>query len=211
MQRWVRSLLLCALATLALAAPARAATAYGDEKSGPVMLNLKGGASIPLYVQGGDRDDLPTSGVLQLELGFALDRERRAYLVVPLEAHIGVRSSGNDVASASLTFARLLVPVGFQYDIPLGRSGLFLSPRISAGYVAYITRGMASLGSASISAEGTRHGGVIAPELGLKYVVNGRFNIGIEPFSLPIFLLKDDDDLRVLLDYRIRGYVGVNF
>ena len=51
------------------------------------------------------------------------------------------------------------------------------------------------------------HSGVLIPELGVKYVLHGRWNFGGELFSLPFFFNANG----VLLHYRVLLSAGVNF
>jgi hypothetical protein len=205
-------LLLCALAAPAAAGPA-------DDKAGSVMVNVKLGASVPIYIKdrsGSALDALPAAFAAQIEGGFALDGDRRAYLVLPVELHVGSRSSGGAFGGASVTFTKLIVPVGFQYDIPIpGVRGLYVYPRASLGYVAYIGNFSGSVLGVGFGSSNTYHGGMFAPELGLKYVWR-RLHVGIEPFSLPVHFVAVDrvsggQEVTVLLDYRLHGYAGVNF
>ncbi|HEX5011634.1 MAG TPA: hypothetical protein VFY71_14670, partial [Planctomycetota bacterium] len=89
----------------------------------------------------------------------------------------------------------VFVPLGFQYDVPSPTlKGLYAYPRFSAGY-AYSTR------------EGARHAAVAIPELGVKYVFGGRFNLGLEPFSLPIAFGAG----ATRVHYRAHLVLGFNF
>lgn len=210
------------LAPLAVAAalttPTSAIGANG-EKAGPVMVNVKLGASVPIYIQsysGTPTDALPASFAIQVEGGFALDRERRFYLVLPFELHVGSRSSGGLLGGASTTFTKVIAPLGVQYDIPIpGVRGLYVYPRVSLGYVAYVGKLSGSVLGVGFGSSDTYHGGMFAPELGLKYVWR-RLHFGIEPFSLPVHFFAVDrlsggQEVIVHLDYRIHGYAGVDF
>lgn len=155
------------------------AAAYDDEnhdKNGRGMLNLRGG--LAMGVVNADRD-LRTLGMLGIDLGVALSDDYNAYLV--LTPQLDLRQGLYNV----------MVPLGFQYDIRLAR-GLYLYPRVSLGYAAMISTASIDFGSLHISSSEITHGGVGIPELGLKYIVNGRFNIGIEPVSFPIFFTDKD-------------------
>ena len=85
--------------------------------------------------------------------------------------------------------------------------GLFLYPRASLGYLAYI-----------VSASGQRdtsHGLQVAPEFGVKYVLRRRWNFALEPFSLPVSVIFPRDNSGSvqsgwIIDYRINFSAGVN-
>jgi hypothetical protein len=47
----------------------------------------------------------------------------------------------------------------------------------------------------------------IIPEVGIKYVVNGTVNVGMDPFSMPIGIGSD----QTLFWYRLNFHGGVNF
>jgi hypothetical protein len=190
-------------------------------KAGPIMLNLKLGANIPVFLadtsRGGNTlsgsrllDAIPAGFAMQAEFGFAVDRARNAYLLFPFEFHVG----GNSAGGFTTTHVQVVLPFGFQYDIPI-LPGLYLYPRASMGYAAYI---IAASGGGATSTQ-TYHGGMFTPEFGAKYVLKRRFNFGFEPFSLPIHFYKPaatvggrtvEGDIQVLLDYRLHFYAGVN-
>ena len=89
------------------------------------------------------------------------------------------------------------LPLGIQYDIPI-RSvpNLYVYPRFSMG-LGLITGG------------GTQAAFNIIPEFGIKYVIDGKFNVGFEPFSLPIFV-ADAPGLPAT-QYRLTFLGGMNF
>jgi hypothetical protein len=161
------------------------------EKSGRVMLNARGGLAVGIANAGGD---LSLLGMVGLDLGVAVSAHYNAYLI--LTPQVDLRPG----------LFNVMVPLGFQYDIRLAR-GLYLYPRASIGYSALISNVSTDFGMFRFSANQVIHGGVAIPELGLKYVVNGRFNIGFEPLSFPVFFT--DKDFAVW--YRATVFLGFNF
>jgi hypothetical protein len=193
-RRWVQGILGWTAVALCLVAGQGAAQAHeGDnpDKGGRVMLNARGGAAIGLANAGGD---LNTLGMVGLDFGVALSSDYNAYLV--LTPQVDLRQGLYNV----------MVPLGFQYDIRLAR-GLYLYPRVSLGYSAIISNASADFGSLHFSANQVTHGGVGIPELGLKYVINGHFNLGIEPLSFPIFFTDRD----YVVWYRAMVFLGATF
>jgi hypothetical protein len=157
----------------------------GHTKAGPFMLNLKLGPALCAYPTG-----CPHQGVFVLDLGAALTQNRNGYLILPLQLQF------------QTGVVAVLVPIGFQYDIKVPVRGLYVYPRISAGYAALISDGT----QPGLPA-GFMHSGVIIPEFGLKYVVHGRWNLGGELFSLPVFVNANGAQIY----YRLAFTVGVNF
>ena len=160
------------------AAPAGSAT---NDKVGRFMANFKIGPAFGAHNAG-------HQGAIVLDLGWSVLPNKNAYLLLPLQFHFA--QGGGAV----------ILPVGFQYDIGIAKvPGLYLYPRLSLGYAAFIA-----------SAEGqtvTSHFGVLTPEFGAKYVFKGRWNFGGEIFSLPIFFAKGG----AAVQYRILLSAGVNF
>jgi hypothetical protein len=184
----------------ALAADAIATTL--PAKAGRLMFNLKLGPAFGVY------DDFYTpatttpvpptcstlpntcpdyslgaTGTIMLDFGIALTPNRNLYLTFPIQFQVAKPGSF------------VVVPIGAQYDIPLPVKGLYLTPRFSGGYAAYVVRGhrVADLG-------------VLMPEFGAKYVFARRANVGIDAFSLPIYF----GDFTAV-SYRLLVYGGVNF
>ena len=164
-----------------------AAAEKARAKAGRFMLNLKIGPAPCIYPSGCNTHQ----GALALDLGYAISADRNAYVVLPIQLQF------------QQNFTGIIVPVGFQYDIPLPPKGLYLYPRLLFGYAAGVTTGP----SGTPNQVQTAHKGFLAPEMGLKYVLNGRFNFGGEFFSLPLFFDKDGSTLF----YRIMLSAGVNF
>lgn len=183
------------LVGLCLGGELRQAAAQQDpdhpDKDGRVMLNVRGGLAVDLVQSDRERMLL---GMVGIDLGVAVSRSYSAYLL--LMPQLDLRPD----------FFHVMVPLGFQYDFRLAR-GLFVYPRLSVGYSALISNASLDFGSLHFSANQVLHGGVVIPELGLKYVVNGRFNLGLEPLSFPVFF--NDRDYAAW--YRANVFLGGNF
>jgi hypothetical protein len=185
--------LTAAIICLSLGVPIGRAAAYDSDhpdKSGRVMLNARGGLALGVA---NAEHELYLMGVGGIDLGVAVSQNYNAYLI--LTPQLQVRPD----------LYAVMIPFGFQYDIHLVR-GLFLSPRVSIGYSALISNASIDFGPLRFSANQVTHAGVAIPELGLKYVVNGRFNIGVEPASFAI-LFTDRD---YVAWYRAMVFLGVN-
>jgi hypothetical protein len=182
MRKKVRSSLLLGLATLALLV-LTSGEAQAQDKAGPWMANLKIGPSIGAY-------QAPTQFGLELEIGYALPfvPGRNAYITFPFQFGF----------SGGVTM--IAVPFAFQYDIPIRQvRGLYIYPRFSLGYAALVT--------SAFGVTATANAAFITPEFGIKYILNGRWNFGFEPFSLPI--LAGDGGASIF--YRLLFYAGANF
>jgi hypothetical protein len=163
------------------------------EKVGRFMFNLKLGPalcafySVPKLGVSGSCNNAHM-GAIVLDFGWSVLPNKNAYLLLPLQFQfrdsIGV----------------ITVPVGFQYDVQLPVKGLYVYPRVSLGYSAIIA---SQLNGQTV----TSHFGVLTPEFGVKYVFGGRWNVGGELFSLPIYFNGDGSQIY----YRILLYGGVNF
>ncbi|HRI49132.1 MAG TPA: hypothetical protein PLW65_03045 [Pseudomonadota bacterium] len=160
------------------------------EKAGLFMMNFRGG---PAFGVANADNSLRFVGALGVDLGFAVSRDYNAYIV--LTPQLQLRDS----------FFNISLPIGFQYDIRIAR-GLYLYPRASIGYSALIFTSSFDYGPFRYYASTTVHGGILIPEFGLKYVVNGRLNLGFEPFSLPVFFNGDGYNIW----YRFMFYIGFN-
>lgn len=185
------------LAILTVGGAARATPSLlQDGKAGPFMFNFQIGPAI------GARNAI-NMGAIVLDFGFALDPGRHAYLLFPLQFQFA--DAGYDIlgTGTDYTIGFVMVPIGFQYDIAIpGLPGFYLSPRFVGGYV---------LGTASCNGCGTANGGFVAPEVTAKLVLGRRWNVGLVPFSLPIFIGVDHGNTTVSIDYRILFFGGVNF
>src|SRR5262245_18942594 len=94
-------------------------------KAGSFMVNLKLGPSIPAFLNdlpsgASALDAIPAEFAMELELGFALDRDRNAYLLFPFQFEVATqRVAIPFFGTVSSTLTTVMVPVGFQYDIPI--------------------------------------------------------------------------------------------
>lgn len=170
-----------------------AAATVPTEKVGRFMFNFKVGPalcaffSVPkLGVSGSCNNS--HMGAIVLDLGWSVLPNKNAYLLLPLQFQF--RDSVGIIT----------VPIGFQYDFQLPVKGLFVYPRASIGYSVSIA---SQLNGQTV----TSHLGVLTPEFGVKYVFGGRWNVGAELFSLPIYFNGDGAQIY----YRILLYGGVNF
>ena len=154
------------------------------EKAGPFMFNVKIGPAFCLFPNG-----CAHQGALVLDLGAALTRNRNGYLLLPVQFQFLPGASA------------IIVPVGFQYDVRVPFRGVYFYPRIMAGYAALLTDNSPGTPQTVV------HSGVLIPELGVKYILNGRWNFGGEFFSLPFFFNANG----VVLFYRFQLSAGVNF
>lgn len=155
------------------------------DKAGPFMFNVKIGPAFCLYPS----NTCAHQGSIVLDLGAALTRNRNGYLVLPVQFQFLPGASA------------IIVPVGFQYDVRLPLRGLYIYPRIVAGYAALLTDGQPG------TPQTVLHSGVLIPEFGLKYILNGRWNFGGEVFSLPLFFNTSGAQLF----YRVHLSAGVTF
>lgn len=176
---------------------ARATPAWMQEgKSGPFMFNFQIGPAI------GARNAF-NMGAIVLDFGFALDSGHNAYLLFPLQFQFADAGYSVFGVRGDYTVGYVMVPVGFQYDIAIPHvPGLYISPRIVGGYVA---------ATASCNGCDTTNAGFIAPEATVKLVIARRWNVGLVPFSLPIFISVDNGNTSTSIDYRILFFGGVNF
>lgn len=162
------------------------------EKVGRFMFNLKIGPSLCAYfaapgmISGSCNGS--HMGALVLDFGWSVLPNKNAYVLFPLQFQFRP------------DFSHIIVPVGFQYDIALPVKGLYVYPRAFIGYVAALSK---TLSGQSI----TSHLGVFTPEFGVKYIFGGRWNVGAELFSLPMYFNTDGAQIF----YRILFYGGANF
>lgn len=149
------------------------------------MVSLKFGAAPCVYFSGGC--GTLHQGVVGAEFAWAVTPTAAAYLIVPVQVQF--RPS----------VGTLMIPVGVQYDIGLPVANLYIYPRVSIGYAAVL------VGAAgSVIAD---HFGVAIPEVGIKYVFSGRYHLGGEVLSLPVFF----NSSTVLVHYRAALSFGVSF
>ena len=191
------SIFFVSLFLLSFAARASAYPSWmSEDRSGRFMFNFKSGLA------SGARDAI-TMGAIVLDFGIALDEAKRAYLLFPLQFQFAdvnyfVLGSGGD-----FTVGYIMVPLGFEYDIPIhALPGFSIAPRLVAGYAAL---------TSSCSGCNTANAGFIAPEVDLKMTLAKRWNVGLEPFSLPVFIASSNGNTATSISYRILFFGGVNF
>lgn len=205
-------------ALLLLAGRAEAGEFLGPQgstgKSGPFMFNFKLGPAIPVYFKDlapglGPLDVLPAQFAMELEFGFALDKDRQAYLTFPFQFEVVQRSILIPfLGTVTASYATVILPVAFQYDIPISAvPGLYIYPRMTLGYAAFV------VGTNQSSDTNTYSYGVLIPEFGVKYVFRQRINFGFEPFGLPMFFRGDNNNGTgsFRMEYRLMFYGGINF
>ncbi len=193
----MRLRILALVACLALGSSARAAPSLlQDGKAGPFMFNFQIGPAIGAH-------NATNMGAIVLDFGFALDPGRHAYLLFPLQFQFANVSYDIFGTGTDYTIGYVMVPVGFQYDIAIpALPGFYISPRFVGGYVA---------ATASCNGCNTTNAGFVAPEVAVKLVLAKRWNVGLVPFSLPIFISVDHGNTSTSIDYRILFFGGVNF
>lgn len=160
------------------------------DKSGWFMLNVRGGPSVGLVHAEAPMRLLGSIGV---DVGFAVSRDYNAYIILTPNLQ------------ANANFVNVSLPIGFQYDIRLAR-GLYLYPRMSIGFSSMIFKSSLDYGPFHYYSSDIIHGGTFIPEFGIKYIVNGRLNLGLEPFSTPIFFNKNGYSVW----YRFMFLIGFN-
>lgn len=185
--------------------------AQAADKAGRFMANLKIGPAVLAYPTFSSGVTLVQAALIA-EFGFAVTPNRNGYLLFPLGFQLSPGSS------------LITIPVGFQYDVPLPVRGLYLTPRGIVGYTAAISSGTFCSGSSGLSCTSTTfvsHLGVVIPEIGVKYIIKGRFHVGFDPFSLPIYFGGSDGcnasgtvctkSAAAVVFYRLLFYGGINF
>jgi PEGA domain len=160
------------------------------ERAGRWMLNAKLGFSQTVYLS--VDQPLPLYFTFTIEAGFAICCHRQLYLVFPFS--IQYKDFGGGATNVILE-----LPLGAQYDLHLVNA-LYLTLQLSIGYAVVVR--------SSPTAGDTIHGGVIRPTAGVKYVIAGRGNVGIDVFNLPILFNQDGVGA---IEYRMMFYGGVNF
>jgi hypothetical protein len=69
----------------------------------------------------------------------------------------------------------ITIPFGVQYDVEIPSvPNLYVYPRVSIGFGVFTAGGSAAF--------------AFIPEAGVKYVIEGKYFIAVEPFSLPIYI-----------------------
>jgi hypothetical protein len=190
--------LLVLLFGLVAARPARADfPAWMQEgKTGNWMFNFKIGPAF-------DLSNGVTQGLLAFEIGYAVTPDHNGYITLAPQFQVAG------------FFSWIIIPVGFQYDIPIKSvPGLYLTPAIGLGYAAQVGYGFTGCAGC-----GTASGAYLEPSFGGKLIFAKRWNVGFEPFSLPIFIVPNANPvaggttvgLISYVSYRILLYGGVNF
>ena len=112
------------------------------------------------------------------EFGIALDEKRRLSLLLQGLAQLDPRFPGQTNG---------LILLGFQYHLPLGPPGLYLSPRVSLGYAS------ASVLYSSGDYIDSYRGDFVAlsPELALTYVLGNGITLMLTPLSFPTLMRAD--------------------
>ncbi len=153
--------------------------AQAQEKAGPWMLNLKLGPAIGV-------SNADTEFALVLDANYGIAFNRNLYIGLP----INLQFSGS-------VFTGGLFPIQVQYDFAIPQvRGLYVYPRFVVGY---------GLIHVSGGGGGTSSAAFIEPAAGVKYILNGRWNFGFEPFSMPIFARSG-----AAVFYRLLFYAGIN-
>ncbi len=151
------------------------------------MVNVDLGGDFEIYNE-------PNQFVVGAQVGYRVLADRRAYLMLVPE----VKVAGN--------LATLILPAAFQWEFGLPVANLYVYPRLGLGYAA-------SFASTVLPPElgGTRtqtfHYGVITGAGGLKYVINDRWNVALEPVGFTLFFNGDGSSMV----YRLTALGGVNF
>jgi hypothetical protein len=176
--RLARALVTAALViALAEARSAAEEDPAANHKAGPVLLQLRVGPAIGVK-------EIDNQAALALDAGIAVDRSRNAYVLLSVQLQI----------ERALTIVQ--IPIGFEYDFALPSvKGLYLYPRLSLGYAAFVPGTGPTLSA-----------GVVTAEFGVKYVIGGRWSIGLEPLSVPLFF----DRSGYSISYRILCSIAVS-
>jgi len=179
-----RSIALFAL-ILGLLAPATAFAAVGEEKAGPLMGNFKLGPAISFGHNFGGIGGCGRFGcfgpdnaqfAMELEIAYAVDRDKRAYIGFNPQFQFG--------------FGTIINLTGtFQYDISIAPSkikGLYIYPKINLGVAVYPNSsyycgfgGCTNRASAAFT---------LQPEVGVKFNIFKNFHVLGEPLSFPIYI-----------------------
>lgn len=147
------------------------------DKVGPMMANLRIGPAFAVTSYG-------TGGsafTVAPEFGYAVALENNLYVVVAPQFTLGYGG------------AIITIPAGVEYDFPIAPvPNLYVTGRFLAGYSNVTSGGVNAF--------------TIIPEVGAKFIFGGRFNVGLEPFSMPVHFFSS-----TLATYRINLHGGINF
>jgi hypothetical protein len=149
----MRKVLLSLAAVAALSVPT---TALAKDKAGRFSGTLKIGPAIEI-------DDIETQFSLSPEFAIALDRDYNAYLGLAGQFQFG---DG---------WTSIAIPLFFQYDIELPVEGLYLYPKINAGFW-YLANPVEEPGF------------MLEPVFGIKYQAHKNFHVGGEPLGIPMYM-----------------------
>jgi hypothetical protein len=191
--RKLSSLLLALAFVAALGRTAAAFPSFMQEgKAGIWMFNLKFGPAITArpFLNCAGMFCSPTLAAIDLNMGVAVDHARNAYIILPTPAF-----------EVHDQFAIIMLPIGFQYDIPIHKvPGLYITPRFELGYAPLVP----NVGS-------TVHMGFVEMAGGAKFIFNKRWNVGFEPISLAVFFGSQNNVNFTGVSFRLLWYGGVNF
>ncbi|MBK6518871.1 MAG: hypothetical protein IPM79_13340 [Polyangiaceae bacterium] len=172
----------------ALATPSTAHAIEGKEKAGRWMFNIRVGAAANLgcgryygdaYCGNGYRR---AQFVLSPEIAVGLDREYNAYLGIIPMFQVG---DG---------FTIINVPLTFQYDIELPVKGLYIYPKVNAGY------------SRHIESDGNYF--MLEPAVGIKYQFHKNVHFGGEPLGFPFYIGEQRGRSDFAAQYHFFAYIG---
>jgi hypothetical protein len=176
MKRLARALAIVLLASLPTAASAFPSWMQ-EGKAGRFMFNLKLGPAATLKAFSFSNmgvtfeADRRAQGAIVFDFGISLDQAHNAYILLGLQFQANADS---DYGSW------IMLPVGFEYDIAIHAvPGLYICPRASLGYAAFVYN--------SSGVNDNVNAGFFMPEVEGKFIFNRRWNVGFQPFSLPIF------------------------
>lgn len=173
-------------ATLSWSFPARAETLAVPDKLGRHMVNARVAAEL---LTGWDSGMGWTVPVVAIEPAIGVTSSRNGYVVIPFS----VQNFFNATA--------LGIGIGYQHDIPLPIRRLYATARATVSYESYQIRN-GSLFNGSIT---HLHTAAFQPSIGVKYVLAGRVNLGIDFASIKLRIQNGLYDA----SYQFVGSAGV--
>lgn len=173
--------------TLLLLALPSTAQAQGKDKDGRWMFNIRIGAAANLGRETFDdfRFRKRAQFVISPEIAYALDREGNAYL-----GFIPMFQVGDN-------FTIFNIPLTFQYDIELPVKGLYIYPKVNAGYAHWLEE------------EGNYF--MIEPAVGIKYQFHKNVHVGGEPLGFPFYIGERYGRSDFAAQYHFLAYIGFDF
>ncbi|NUP06671.1 MAG: hypothetical protein HOW73_11505 [Polyangiaceae bacterium] len=174
--------------TLLLLAFPREARAEGKDKAGRWMANIRLGVAANLgdsFDGAGRRFYRRAQAVISPEIAVALDRGYHAYLGIIPQFQVGD------------SFTVINIPLTFQYDIELPVKGLFIYPKVNAGYSHWL--------------EANGNYFVIEPQVGIKYQFHKNVHVGGEPLGFPIYIGERNGRSDVGGQYHFLGGIGFDW